>query len=180
MMRVFFGLEPDETSRLAIADWQSLNQPHDARPVPAANLHMTLAFIGEVGNSRLEKICKRTDKQLAEKPVPAFDLVLDSVGYWPKQQLWWIGPTEQPAPLLQLASQLRNISRRYNNSDGKKRFRPHMTLARRCASPPPAAIQAPEFPLRFESFALLESRRGRSGGVSYHPLAEWPLAGVWE
>mgnify|MGYP001827395515 CR=1 FL=1 len=174
MMRVFFALEPDEASRLAIAQWQQLNGPHEARPVPAANFHLTLAFIGEVGNSRLEKICKRADRALEDKPVSAFGLTLDSVGYWPKQNLWWIGPTEQPGELLQLASQLRNIARRYNNSDGKKPFRPHMNLARRCVSPPPETLQQPCFPLQFDRFSLLESKQGRNG-VSYHPIAEWPL-----
>ena len=51
-MRVFFGLELDASTTLAIADWRDRQLACAGRPVPPANFHITLAFIGELPESR--------------------------------------------------------------------------------------------------------------------------------
>ena len=45
-MRVFFGLEPDQQTILAIADWRDRQFNAAGRAVTPANFQITLAFIG--------------------------------------------------------------------------------------------------------------------------------------
>ena len=67
------------------------------------------------------------------------------------------------------------VARRH--AGGKKdrnRFQPHISLYRGCKQAPAAPAVAPDFSLSYDHLTLFESRQGRRG-VSYHPVAEWPL-----
>jgi len=77
--RVFFALWPNDEERAALAAWQPpLQQLCGGRPTPAAKLHNTLVFLGDVGIERLEAL------QLAAQEVSgaAFQVVFDSARYW--------------------------------------------------------------------------------------------------
>lgn len=51
-MRLFFGLGLSGRDAMAIAQWRTSMLPPLAKPVPVANLHLTLAFLGEVNPTR--------------------------------------------------------------------------------------------------------------------------------
>lgn len=173
-MRLFFALEPEQRSAVDIASWRDRQLPLAARPVPLANLHITLAFLGEISVHRLERLCLSVEEYLRRKPVSGGRLNLDQVGYWPKPRICWLGPTQWPAELNQLAEGLERLG----NAEGGKRkrspFQPHITLYRACENAPPAPASPPSFSFDYQDFALMESRQGRRG-VSYHPLAHWQL-----
>jgi 2'-5' RNA ligase len=47
--RLFFAIELPDATRQEVVRWRAEHFPQDAgRPVAAANLHLTLAFLGEV------------------------------------------------------------------------------------------------------------------------------------
>ena len=72
--RLFFALElPAEVQR-QIVHWRAASFPEDAgRPVTAANLHLTLAFLGEVSADK-----QRALSAMAERiRQPGFTLTLD-------------------------------------------------------------------------------------------------------
>jgi RNA 2',3'-cyclic 3'-phosphodiesterase len=174
-MRLFFALEPDRQSAINIADWRDRQLPGAGRAVPTANLHITLAFLGEISHHRLEGLCTAVDDYLQRRPADSGELHLDQVGYWPKPGILWLGPHNWPDMLNQLAAGLAQLGTAEGSRRKRGAFQPHITLFRGCDRAPSAPASPPSFTLPYRDFALLESRQGRHG-VSYHPLAHWALA----
>lgn len=173
-MRLFFALEPDRQNAIDIADWRDRQLPCTGRAVPTANLHITLAFLGEISNHRLERLCLSVDEYLQRHPAGSGALKLDQVGYWPKPRILWLGPSDWPEDLNQLAAGLAQLGSIEGGKRKRGAFQPHITLFRGCDRAPSAPASPPAFALPYRDFALMESRQGRRG-VSYHPLAHWSL-----
>jgi 2'-5' RNA ligase len=174
MIRVFFGLELEAATALRIADWRDRQLSCDGRPVPPANFHITLAFIGPLGDSALERLCRSVDDWLAHTTVHGATLTLDRIGFWPKPGIYWLGPTNWPEQLDRLAQKLGSLGSAVGAKRDSSPFLPHITLFRNCVGAPPAPVAAPWIPMEYPQFALFESRQGRQG-VSYHVLQEWAL-----
>ena len=173
-MRVFFALEPDVETQRAIADWRDRFARAEGMPVPAANFHLTLAFVGDVDNRQLDTLCRTLDEREDEVTAEAGALALDQVGFWPGPDIYWMGCSEPVPELASLSRKLQHLGSRVGAKLPRKPFTPHVTLYRRCLLPPPAPVLPPAITLAYNQFALLESVRGRSG-VSYHALAAWEL-----
>lgn len=92
------------------------------------NLHLTLAFIGEVPNSTYKKICAVMDVMRSE----AFELTFDRFGRFSQQDgaLYWIGAQKNPA-LLSLQRELVLALKKNQIPVDEKPFKPHITLGRR-------------------------------------------------
>lgn len=179
MMRIFFGLELPPQARLKIASWRDrsfkeLTATGRARPVPPENFHITLAFIGEITERKLEHLCDSVDDWLEERPVEAAGVDVNQLGYWRRPGILWIGPKQCPGVLLQLANGLKGLGIQAGGKRDDKAFQPHITLFRHCRSAPPTPADPPEFSLCYKSFALFESRPAKQG-VSYHALRHWQL-----
>ncbi len=173
-MRVFFGLEPDAATTLAIADWRDRQLHCSGRPVPAANFHITLAFIGELKEPAIDRLCRAVDGW-APRDVPGATLTLDRTGYWPRPGIFWLGPGEWPGHLARLAGKLGGLAGSAGGRRDRNSFQPHITLYRGCSEPPPAPPSIPPLQMQYGHFTLFESRQGRQG-VSYHALQDWDLA----
>lgn len=173
-MRLFFGLELAPQTALAIAAWRDRQLPLAGRPVPAQNFHITLAFLGEVRERGLERLCQMADEICAGGAPHAGELRLDEVGYWPRPGIYWLGPRHWPVELDTLADRLRGLSRQAGGKRDRNRFHPHVTLFRGCDVPPSAPTTEPHFELHYRGFTLFESRQGRKG-VLYSPLGHWNL-----
>ena len=168
-MRTFFGLELTADTTLQIADWRDRQLAQAGRPVPPANFHITLAFVGELTEAALERLLQSMDDWRIPATVSADELLLDRTGYWQKPGIYWLGPTRWPQSLNELAQKLRNLATGVGARLDRNPFQPHVTLYRNCDTAPPAPATAPAIMLAYEGFALFESKRGRRG-VSYHPL----------
>lgn len=173
-MRLFFGLEPERETAVGIADWRDRQLPLAGRPVPLANLHITLSFLGEMSPHRLETLCAGVDDFLLRKKPAGGSLELNQIGYWPKPRILWLGPSQWPDALNRLAGGLAQLGQAQGGKRGRDSFQPHVTLCRNCEHPPFAPASPPEFTFNYRDFALLESRQGRQG-VSYHALEQWQL-----
>ena len=156
-MRLFFALELPAATAVAIDSWRQRHLPLAARPIPPANYHLTLAFLGEVPQRDLEALCGAVDSQQAAHALPAFKLTLDEVGYWPRPGILWLGPSHWPGALDRLATSLAPLARRGRE---RRRYQPHLSLYRRCQQAPPAPSRPPGFSIGFEHFSLLGSRQG--------------------
>jgi len=174
IMRVFFGIEPGSETRQSIADWRDRYGLAAGKPVPPANFHVTLAFIGDVNDRDLETLCHTVDEQQRGQAFVAGALTLDRVGYWPGPAIYWMGTSQDVPQISQLAHKLQSLSGRVGGRSTKKAFTPHITLYRNCGAPPPAPVVLPDIELTYTQITLFESKPGRTG-VSYHPLAEWDL-----
>ena len=169
-MRLFFGLKPDPQTAMDIIDWREHSLPPMARPVPVDNLHVTLAFLGEVQDRYLEELIDLADHVRSDR----FELRINQLGFWSKPKILWIGPDETPQTVSQLSKMLGNVRRRMGFRAEKKEFLPHISIARRCDRPPPASTLKPDFTIKFDRFTLYESSRIKSG-LYYRAVQDWML-----
>jgi 2'-5' RNA ligase len=174
-MRTFFALELPAGLVLQLADWRDRQLGGCGRPVPPANFHITLAFVGKLSGGALERLQLAVDSWLAGEPARGDTLLLDRVGYWPRPGIYWLGPGDWPDSLAGLAAKLRRLGSAAGAPRDRSSFAPHVTLFRNCEGAPAAPAQLPAFSFSYSHFTLFESRQGRSG-VSYHPLRQWELA----
>ena len=159
---------------MSLATWRDRQFGLAGRPVPPANLHLTLAFVGEVQPRLLESLCRDVDSWCESKSPAAGCVQLDQTGYWHRPGIYWLGPSDWPKSLPLLADGMRTIAARAGGKRERKRFQPHITLFRGCQVAPPAPATMPGLSLSYVDFYLFESVPGRQG-VSYVPLQHWRL-----
>lgn len=172
-MRLFFALPVEGSLALDIDHWRKQNFPIAQGKVPAANYHITLAFLGDVATSKLDALCQRVDDLCTAPYAQPGELLLDTVGYFAKPGILWVGPKHWPDHLSRLASALFHFGKALGSHKGKQDFQPHITLYRRCDAPV-QALQPPDFTLPYGELVLYESVNGKSG-VHYQECVTWPL-----
>src|SRR5258705_11166482 len=172
MLRVFFALWPDADARDRLA---ALAQEVAARPQgrapPSLNLHVTVAFIGEVDAARIDAL--RAIGASVAPNVPTFVLTLDRAGTFRGTGIAWAGASSSPPPLVELARSLADALAAHGFPSERRAFSPHVTLARRCKAPGLAALAAP-VAWAVTRLALDVSEPG-SAAPRYRELASWPL-----
>lgn len=178
-MRLFVALElPWELRRrLAMLGGGGIQ---GARWVPAENYHLTLRFIGEMPGYRAEEI----DQALAGLKAPGFALTLAGVGTFNKggrSVSLWVGVERNPS-LDHLQSKIETALQRCGVGPERRRFAPHITLARLDNAPESKLavfVQANNLfrsePVPIEHFTLFSSRLGKDQAV-YTPEVEYALA----
>ncbi|WP_075182152.1 RNA 2',3'-cyclic phosphodiesterase [Pantoea sp. 1.19] len=169
--RLFFGIALPTSVQRALIAWRSTAFPAETgRPVAAANLHLTLAFLGDVTPGQQARLSAQAGR-IRQRP---FRLALDDAGHWPASGAVWIGPHRAPRGLHQLATLLRSQAARGGCYQSPLPFHPHVTLLRGATRPvalPPRTFHW-SFPV--SQFSLFASESSR-GGVRYRPIAHWPL-----
>lgn len=170
--RLFFALWPDEAQRAALVDAAAGIVRHcGGRPVPAENLHVTLAFLGSVPEPRLPELAVIAGHAAALFPRDAVPIVvsLETLEHWARAQVLTAlecrdearAPASGAAPL---ARTLSTETAAAGFSPDLKPFRLHVTVARKVARAPRASAIRP-VDWRFDRFALLESRTLETGPV---------------
>jgi RNA 2',3'-cyclic 3'-phosphodiesterase len=163
--RLFFALWPEEPERHALsAAVEFAVSQCGGRPVPAANLHVTLAFMGTVLQPRipeLQAIARECAPTLA-RDAP-LSLTFTRLGYFRRPQVLCALAEDSP-PLQTLAEALRQTSAAAGFTPDLNPFRAHVTLARKVAQPAPDVVLHP-IVWRFCSFALIDSRTQPHGPV---------------
>ena len=150
-----------------------------ARWVPEENYHLTLRFIGEVPNWQAQE----ADEALSGIRAPGFELTLRGLGTFGKNgriASLWAG-VEKTEPLLFLQSKVETALQRIGLEPERRRFAPHVTLARTERAAPDktvAFVQAHNLfraaPVPVEGFALYSSRLGKEQAV-YEREVEYGL-----
>lgn len=167
--RLFFALWPPTAVREALARLAVAHVP-DGRRLPAENLHLTLAFIGEADATARERLLAVAAAVHGE----AATLHLERLGCWPRQGISWAAPERVPEALQHLHRDLNRRLKRAGFRAERRPFRPHVTLARR--SRPHAFHHFPVLAWRVDAFALVASTLGAEG-ARYRIIAQWPLGG---
>lgn len=172
-VRVFYALVPPPGLRHALGDVAcELARDAHGRPVPAANVHLTLAFIGAWPTTRLAPLLA------AGKAVDgdAMRITLDTRGGFHRAGVAWMGASSPPQALATLVSSLVGQLVANGVSHDERPFHPHVTLARRCRGPYRHDAVGP-FAWDVDSTALMQSET-RAEGARYVRLARWPLRGA--
>ena len=177
-MRLFIAIElPDEIKRLL---GRMRTEIPGSRWVPMEQIHLTLAFLGEVDDATL----KLLTAELASIQAPGFRLCFSATGCFPdrrRPRVLWVGL--EPEPLLNnLASLVRKAVLACNIPQEERPFSPHITLARLKF---PATREVAPFldqpqkdglpPIGVREFILFQSRLTPRGAV-HTAINVFPLA----
>lgn len=124
-MRVFAAIDVPEFVRSELVRLQ--NALPVGRPVPEENLHLTLSFLGEQRDREIQEI----HAALSNIRSPGFDLQLVGVGSFDQrsQQVIYADVARCPQ-LLELEQRITRSLRNTGVDFQKRRFRPHVTIAR--------------------------------------------------
>lgn len=175
MIRLFTAIEiPGDIANRLEALQQGIEH---ARWIERENLHITLRFIGDIP----ENVAADVDEALEQVPFEPFELELEGVGEFggAKPHAIWAG-VKLTEPLKRLQARHESAMRRVGLEPEKRKYTPHVTLARL------RAIEAPEvyrFIAANNLFAtpkfevtrtVLFSARTSTGGGPYVPERFYP------
>ncbi len=178
-MRLFIGVRPSEPVLQQLE--LMCNGLPKARWVTPENMHVTLQFLGEVGNADAELL----DAELATIRMQPFSIALSGLGTFQrgrKPGVLWAG-VETSSTLVDLRTRCAAAVRRAGLTADERKFKPHLTLAR-LRDPIPDRIGAymasrepfstPHFEI--DRFILFRSHLGK-GQAHYEEVADYLLEG---
>ncbi|MGI4992014.1 RNA 2',3'-cyclic phosphodiesterase [Halobacteriovorax sp. GFR7] len=171
-MRVFVAIDLPKDTKEKL---ENVKMDHaNFRRYPAANLHLTLKFIGEVSNELLEQI----KEQLNTVKFKPFTLRFSSLGYFYPHRRGtpiWIG-VESNEELMELQEKVEERLQGLELKLDKMIFTPHLTLGRMERGIREneikefmQTIHIPNFSITAKEFILFHSHSTKNG-VEYLPL----------
>jgi 2'-5' RNA ligase len=146
-------LWPDEPTRQQLLrETRQMVRRCGGKPVPPANYHVTVAFVGTLLAERFNAIAAAGRAiEFAQ-----FELLFDRVGYWPRPRVLWAAPSRCPPELNTLVSMLWDRLSDAGLEREARAYQPHLTLCRKLGRPVEAKLAKP---VRWSAsgFVLVES-----------------------
>ncbi len=157
-MRLFVALDIPDSIRSRIATFMEglRNFAPDARWVTPESLHVTLKFIGEFPDDRLDQL----KKALATVGGQPFDVSFRSAGFFAPRspRVFWIG-IEAGYELKALAASVEAALVPLGIPKEERDFTPHLTLARMGSGRPQGSPRDRDKPKMYELKARVEGMR---------------------
>ena len=125
-MRLFIAIELPEQVKEYLTNVQKQITGFKGKSVSKGQMHLTLKFLGEVPENKLELI----KEKLKEVKVEKIDCFTTNIGFFPSEnyiRVVWIG-LEPKEEIIELQKEIDNELKELFSKD--KRFHPHLTLAR--------------------------------------------------
>ncbi len=177
MIRLFVALALPETLSRRLA--MLAGGVREARWLDIENMHLTLRFIGETEEDTLAEINHALEQVRAD----GFDMTLSGVGHFQSRKrvhALWVGIEPNPS-LTDLHARIASALMRAGCAPDRRRFTPHVTLARLKPAPPAHVrdwLEANSLfradPVAVTGFTLFQSHLSQSG-AQYQALREFPL-----
>jgi len=174
--RLFFAVWPAAEERAALARaTHAAAAASGGRPVPAASLHATLAFLGSVPVARLPELAAIArgvagEFAAAARPPP---LSFEALAHWARAQVLVVLAREEPRAQA-LAARLKDLTAAAGFRPDLKLFHAHVTVARKVRHASAAAPRLRPVAWRCDSFALIDSRTAAAAPV-YSVVESYPL-----
>ena len=169
-MRLFFALWPPAATVAALAAWaaqvQALTGGRVTRP---ESIHLTLAFLGEVAEARVEDAIRVANSVRGARHT----LPIKQARRWAHNHIAWVGPERTPPDLESLAGSLRERLQAEGFAIESRPFAAHVTLVRKAGK----AARLPPLPRvawPVDEFTLVRSRLSRKGS-SYEIIGRFGL-----
>ena len=178
-MRAFVAIDLPDPVRSVLEDLQEALPL--GRPVDPDQMHLTLAFLGEQPDALVEA----AHHALAGIRFPAFEMQLSGLGTFGQREptVLWAG-LRDPGPVKALHDRILPALHGAGIVLERRRFRPHVTIARfeRTAQPEHERLARylgrwetfPSPPFEVADFALWRSTLLKSGAI-HEELARYPL-----
>ena len=191
-VRAFVAIElPDHVRDVLseVVEHLRLARIQGLRPVRPEGVHLTLKFLGDIESGRVQEIVDVLTPMA--RGHSRFELLLGGPGAFPNTRsprVLWLAIEGDLEPLAQLQDQAQEALQRLGYARDKRRFSPHLTVARlRDGTPPAMRRRAAEtlasapidsgVSLPVEAMSLMRSRL-HPQGARYERLALIPLAGL--
>jgi 2'-5' RNA ligase len=135
-VRLFIAIDLDEAARAAIAEEQRRlkaaigSTRATVKWVRPEQMHLTLVFLGEVAEARVQAIVEAIGQPIAQRP---FDLAFGGVGVFPPRgapNVLWIGASTGEGETIAVQRQLADRVAPLGIPVEGRLFHPHLTLAR--------------------------------------------------
>ena len=169
-MRAFIALElPPEFEGEVAAVVRQLSSVIEARYIPRENYHITLAFLGDIGEPQVRDAADAIER--AAKGIRDIPLAPDGIGKFgkPHNATLWMGIAKAPE-LMGLGALVRDELSAHGVPFDEKDFLPHITLARHAEIP---SIELPQLLFPHNDLAsrltLFKSTLSKEGAI-YKPL----------
>lgn len=161
-MRLFIAIQLSEKMRKALVSClhDLKKQGVEGNYVPAQNLHLTLAFIGEYRDPEQVK------RILESVPLPAFRLALSEKGNF--GNILWAGVKgnqKLKTYVRDLRAALKNAGIPFEDD----RFTPHITLIRKVSARSPYQVHLPKAEMEVKRASLMKSET-KNGKVTYREV----------
>ena len=181
MPRLFVALRVPNPLRTAVEELQT--GLRTARWLDGDGLHLTLAFIGEVEGSTQRRI----EAALADVTTRTLRMELHGLGCFPPRgapRVLWTGASPK-AELVSLARSVRHALGRAGQAPERRRFMPHVTIAR--FRRPPSVVELERYLAAHSLFRTgcvdvaafhLFSSKLRSSGAQYTIETTYPVTGA--
>ena len=132
-MRCFIAVEIPQSVRKKL--WRILEPKTKAFPnlkwVKPKNWHITLKFLGEIGERDVENV--KETLQVISKEFEPFEVSFGDFGTFPPRgslRVFWIGLKDGATTIARLAEMVENRLARIGFPREERKFTPHLTLAR--------------------------------------------------
>jgi len=183
-VRLFVALEIPSAVRenlaTLLASMRSITR--EPRWVRAENLHVTLKFLGEIAEGKVEAVRRALEGIRSDKPIA---LEFRGLGFFPNEKhprVFWAG-MEPPPNLKALAADIEETMEKLEIPRAKREFSPHLTLARFERPRLPGALQKLIADnqqrgfgsLRTNEFHLIQSKL-KPAGAEYTTVATFRFA----
>jgi len=159
-MRLFIAVNFDDcTVKKILAVAQRLGEIGRGNFSRPENLHLTLAFLGDIQPDRIQGVREAMDSVI----IPDLLLEFTHVGSFRREggELWWLGLAPNTA-LMHLQNQLSQQLKNRGFSLENRRFSPHIALARQVvlrAAPNRIQLLGSTFATRADTISLMLSHR---------------------
>ncbi|HYX52866.1 MAG TPA: RNA 2',3'-cyclic phosphodiesterase [Candidatus Limnocylindrales bacterium] len=181
-MRLFVALDIPGPIRSKLSGYMDRVRGYspESKWARVEGLHVTLKFIGEVKDEKLEAI----KAALADAKAPPFQVAFEGIGFFPNTRaprVFWAGVNADDS-LSRLANSVDDALVKIGYEPEDKAYHPHLTLARarerelRALTPLLESEDQPHFgTMTAREFFLYQSHTGR-GGSRYDKLETFRLA----
>ena len=161
-MRLFIAIRlSDEMRKALVTCMHDLKkQGVEGNYIPAQNLHLTLAFIGEYDDSGKVK------QVLEAVPLPPFRMVLSEKGNF--GNILWAG-VKGNQKLKTYVRELRKALKAAGIPFSEDAFVPHITLIRKVSAKKSYQVHLPKAEMTVKQASLMKSEI-KSGKISYREL----------
>ena len=169
-MRLFFALWPDGAVRRGLAGWaRSCHAACGGRSLSPENLHVTLAFLGDVKAERYSALLQIADTVRGS----GFELTLDRIEFWRRNRIVCAGAGRVPERLAELARNLVFHLEMAGYCVDTRNYVPHVTLLRDVKRAP-ASLEVAPLTWTVSTMTLAETLRS-NGKLTYRRLQCWTL-----
>jgi len=168
--RVFFAVDLEPILKTQLLSYQGNFIDLDAQPIDAANFHITLSFLGELSERKIETII---DSLLPPKQ-NSFDLTIKEPIYLSSSKILALEVEDKTNQLQKLKDIIESEIRSVTHLNIEKRaYLPHISLFRKVEEFPEFFLPIQK-EIQVDSFCLMVSIPTKNS-VRYEVIEEWKL-----